>query len=452
MRTLASRIVALAVVVALATALVTTLAFARATSTQNAEDAQARAVSAVDAMVAALEARAAGEAVEPLAGLRASLTRRTGLVTVVARPANGYAARTPFTAADVAALRSGGTLPPTRVVDGTSYALAGAASGRFVVLAAQPVTGTARLTAAQWRRLLLTAVAGLVLGGLAGLVLARGVTRPLARVAEAARRMTGGDRTVRVPAEGPSEVADVATALDGLSDALARSESRQRMFLLAVSHELRTPLTSVAGYAEALADGSLALPGEVRSAAAVMRDEAARLQRRVEDLLALARLEADDFRVTLGPVDVASVLAAAASAFGPRAAAASVTLRVEGPSVGPVVTTDGERLRQIVDALADNALRVLPAGAPLVLASRAEGHGWVRVEVRDGGPGLSDADLAVAFERGVLTERYRGSRAVGSGLGLALVGELARRLGGRPVAERSPEGGVAFGVVLPTAP
>ena len=86
-------------------------------------------------------------------------------------------------------------------------------------------------------------------------------------------------------------------------------------------------------------------------------------------------------------------------------------------------------MRQIIDGLAENALRVTPAGAPIVLAVRAEPDAAV-VEVRDGGPGLSDDDLAVAFERGVLYERYRGVRQVGTGLGLALVAGLARRLGG----------------------
>ena len=114
-----------------------------------------------------------------------------------------------------------------------------------------------------------------------------------------------------------------------------------------------------------------------------------------------------------------------------------------------LVTTDGERLRQMVDALADNALRVLPSGAPLIFAVRAVPPDAVLIEVRDGGPGLSPDDLAVAFERGQLTDRYRGNRPVGSGLGLALVAELARRLGGRAEATVAPEGGVSFAIVLP---
>jgi two-component system sensor histidine kinase BaeS len=187
----------------------------------------------------------------------------------------------------------------------------------------------------------------------------------------------------------------------------------------------------------------------VPQVAAVVAAEAARLQRRVEDLMALARLEADDFRLVPAPTDVGAVIRAAYAAFGPRAAGAGVALSVQAPPAGPVVVTDGERLRQAVDALADNALKVLPAGAPLVLAASAVPGGGARVEVRDGGPGLAPDELAVAFEPGVLTERYRGTRRVGSGVGLALVGELARRLGGTATATPAPEGGVAFTISLP---
>ncbi len=168
-----------------------------------------------------------------------------------------------------------------------------------------------------------------------------------------------------------------------------------------------------------------------------------------EDLLALARMEADDFRLEPAPADLAELVRGAELAWRPRAAASGVRLDIQVPE-GPVpVTTDAERLRQAVDALADNALRVLTPGSHLILGCGSDAtRAWVSVS--DDGPGLSQQDMTVAFERGRLTERYRGDRPVGSGLGLALVGELARRLGGQAVATPSPAGGVTFAVVLPT--
>ena len=247
-------------------------------------------------------------------------------------------------------------------------------------------------------------------------------------------------------------MAEVAQALNGLAAALSDSEERQRRFLLNVSHELRTPLTAVTGYAEGLADGVIT-GAEVPAAGAVIRAEAARLDRRVDDLLALARMEADDFRLQLGPTDLTDLVRAAGRAWLPRAESAGVLLRVAAEGLPIIVDTDAERVRQAIDALADNALRVLSAGSTLIfgcgIERRAEGASIAWIEVRDDGPGLADEDLAVAFDRGHLTERYRGQRPVGSGLGLALVGELARRLGGTAVARPADQGGVSFVVILP---
>jgi len=445
MRSLTARMLLLVAAVAVASSALTTFALARVLGGTNADQASRLVAQAADqvALRAAGRPRAAAEALRVV-----QLWRGRGYTVDLARP--GAAVVPPFTAADVTG--AGDDTPAqTRTVDGFDWLVAArpTGDGRAVLVARQEAAAS-RLTAPQRRRALLGGALGLGGGVLAGLAFALSVTRPLRRVAAAARRLTAGDRDVQLDPAGPAEVVAVADALGALSTALAASEERQRRFLLAVSHELRTPLTAVAGYAEALQDGLP--PAEVPHAASVIAAESGRLQRRVEDLMALARLEADDFRLVAAPTDVGALVRAAHAAFVPRAAAAGVVLSAAVPPSGPVVVTDGERLRQIVDALADNALKVLPAGAPLVLACGPTPGGGVRVEVRDGGPGLTPDDLAVAFERGRLTERYRGRRAVGSGVGLALVGELARRMGGHAEAVPAPEGGVCFAVTLPPTP
>lgn len=307
------------------------------------------------------------------------------------------------------------------------------------------------------RRLVLALLLGLLAGVAAGVVLARRMSLPLRRAAYAARRMSAGERDVVLPVEPPAEVADLGRALNELNAALLTSEDRQRRFLMSVSHELRTPLTTIRGYAEALADGVLApeagpddAPAGV-SAGRVMLAEAARLDRLVSDLLALARLQAQDFPVEMVSVDLVTVVAEAAAAWRPRCAEVGVELRTESVPHAVPTYTDPGRLRQVLDGLVENALRLVPADAPIVLAVRAEPYSAV-AEVRDGGPGLTDQDLAVAFEQGTLHERYRRVRQVGSGLGLALAHGLVNRLGGRIEAGHAPEGGARFTVRLPPAP
>jgi HAMP domain-containing protein len=150
------------------------------------------------------------------------------------------------------------------------------------------------------RNIGLALLAGGVVAVLVGVVVGTLLARPLRRTADAAHLLRGGRRDVRVPVEGPREVAEVATAVNELADALARSEQRQREFLLSVSHELRTPLTAVRGFAESLADGVVQGP-EVAPTGRIIDREAQRLDRLVSDLMELARLEADDFRVDLMP-------------------------------------------------------------------------------------------------------------------------------------------------------
>jgi two-component system sensor histidine kinase BaeS len=282
-----------------------------------------------------------------------------------------------------------------------------------------------------------------------GVLLARRITRPLGQAAGAATAMAAGDRDVRVDPDGPQEVADLAVALNGLAAALAESEGRQREFFLTVSHELRTPLTSIKGYAEALADG--VVPADaIPAAAGTVRAEADHLDRLVADLLDLARLGAVDVAVAPVDLDLAALGAEAASAWAARSGRAGVRFVDEVDRTPLGVRTDPVRVRQIVDNLMENALRVSGDGAVVVLRIGSLAPGWFQVEVRDDGPGLSEDDRRVAFEPGVLHARYRGVRKVGSGVGLALVARLAERLGGRAEAGIAPEGGASFRAVLPT--
>ena len=113
-----------------------------------------------------------------------------------------------------------------------------------------------------------------------------------------------------------------------------------------------------------------------------------------------------------------------------------------------MVTTDGARLRQVVDGLIENALRVSPSGSRVTLSARSDGGGTV-IDVADGGPGLTAEDAAQAFERGVLRERYRDARPVGSGLGLSIASRLVERMGGTISAHGATGGGAVFRITIP---
>ena len=374
------------------------------------------------------------------------VTEVSGLTLGVVTAGGVSGAAAALTPQEVARLRAGRSVSTSGELDGVPVLVEARPSrgAGAVVLAADVASADAALTAVRRRVLLALGLGSLVAIGLAGW-LARRLSAPLTQAATAARRLAAGERGVELPTSGPAEVVAVAEALGQLDAALATSEERQRRFLLSVSHELRTPLTAVRGYAEGLADGTVP-PEDARQVGATLVGEADRLEGYVADLLALARMEADDFRIAVADVDLATLVSAAAETWQSRARGSGISVTVQAAPV--VVRADGVRLRQVLDALLDNALRVTPRGGAVVLEARADGV----AEVRDSGPGLAPEDLAVAFEPGVLHERYRGTRpSGGQGLGLAIAAGLVRRMGGTIEAGIAPEGGAAFTISLPLA-
>lgn len=305
----------------------------------------------------------------------------------------------------------------------------------------------------------LVRIAGaLALGLLIAIVIAyfaaRRLSRPLRAAQSVAHRMAEGEREQFLQPQGPAEVAEIAEALNALNSALVVSEGRQREFLLSVSHELRTPLTAVKGYGEALADGVLP-ESEIPDVGGTVAREAERLHRLVNDLLDLARLGAVDFRFQVADIDASQVVLDAAAVWRDRCSREGVAFQVEGVGAPVRVLSDAMRLRQIIDNLAENALRVSPEGSQVAFAVHRDpaiaGPGYIAIEVRDGGPGLTPQDMDVAFEPGALHERYRGVRPVGTGLGLALVARLASGMGGTATVTSLPGEGTSFWVRIPTA-
>jgi len=420
----------------------------RQNSTSSARSALARLA---DLAQAAVPHATAPAAERRLRHAFSGLNVRIGVIETDGTVSTAYqVVRATVTHDDITALLAGHDVSAERNIPGQVVLLEGrpVSPGGLVL-----VERRSDATASSDRAIRRIVIALLIAGGLAivlGLLVAWRLARPLRRTATAAHALAQGHRDVRLPVEGPAEVAEVSEAVNSLATALRNSEARQREFLLSVSHDLRTPLTAIEGYAESLA-GGVVPPEESAHVGGVLLGEAKRLERLVGDLLDLARLGAQDFRVEFAPVDLVPFVHAAAPVWQSRCATEGVSFRLEAGDTAIWTHTDATRLRQVLDGLFENALRVTPSGAPIVLAARAQADAAV-VEVRDGGPGLRDEDLPVAFEQGVLFDRYRGVRRVGTGLGLAIVHGLVQRLGGSIEAGHAPEGGARFTVRLPPRP
>jgi two-component system sensor histidine kinase BaeS len=412
---------------------------------QRADDAAARHSLAVLADVYQAEQNVgvtpgAGQSALGVANVRRALVSRNGKV------AGDALARQAVTLAQAQQLLAGKVLSiRTEVAGVVVFVEARPTTDGGLILAVRQADTTR--TFADSLPIWYLSIAGIALAAaLIGLLIAWRVTRPMRRLAEGASALAQGHREP-VAVEGPSEVRALAARINDLSSSLAHAEVRQREFLLSVSHDLRTPLATVMGYAESLAAGEVPA-SDVTSVGVVLHQESTRLAHMVSDLLDLARLDADELVMELRPADLASLIAEAFAAWHDRCATQSVTLRLTGERHPIQSNTDPQRLRQAIDGLLDNALRVTPSGGSIILDLSADAT-TARIEVRDTGPGLEDDDLAVAFDRGALHERYRGRRHVGTGLGLALVDRLVRRQGGSVTAGHAPEGGACFTISIP---
>ncbi len=289
----------------------------------------------------------------------------------------------------------------------------------------------------------LVGVIGLLLAALVAALLARRFTRPLVDAVSATRRIASGDldATVEVRRREDPEFVELAASINVMGANLARARDQERQFLLSVSHELRTPLTSIRGYADAVIDGATDDPA---GAASVISSEARRLERLVQDLLDLARLDSDRFSLDLRPVDAAFVARQVVDGFRPHAQELGLDLQLAPASEGPLwVQADADRLGQIVANLVENAAsfarsRILVGVVGGSDATPGGPGATPTVWVRDDGPGIPSDQLGEVFKRHFSSDRVRGRRQ-GSGLGLAIVAELATAMGARVHVE-SPVG------------
>ena len=290
------------------------------------------------------------------------------------------------------------------------------------VVGAVRVTQDASLIVENVRRLRLGLIAiggaGLFAGLLIAFALAASLSRPLTRLASAARRLGAGDLAARAEdVRGPSEVAELARQFDDMAARLERTVHAQRSFVANASHQLRTPLTGMKLRLEsAIADER---DDNVRRQLEAAEREVDRLSGIVDRLLRVSR-EIEQGNPT--DVDLRGAVTRALARWNERAVRAGATLLAHGEEV--TAEANPTDVDQILDNLIDNAITYAP-GEITVRTGREDGRAFVAVH--DRGPGIATGDLDKVTER-----FYRGQGAPegGSGLGLAIARELAEKWGG----------------------
>jgi signal transduction histidine kinase len=301
------------------------------------------------------------------------------------------------------------------------------------VRASAPLSVVTDRTRTAFIRMAIAASAAIGIAGLVALWQSRRLARPVARLAETASALGDGDFTVREERSGVPEVDSVSHALGVTAERLDRMLQRERAFSADASHQLRTPLTSLRVTLEA---AELDPNGDQAAAIGTALDEVDRLDRTIDDLVALAReIPIDDLHT-----DLRRVLREFADDWRGRRSEPGRTLEVRVPDDLPEVRISDRALRQILEVLVDNAFR--------------HGAGQITVEARGARPGavvaVTDAGPGIAGDPDRIFDR-RVSNSGRSGIGLALARSLAEAEGGRLVLSESGPPATTFSVYLPGA-
>jgi len=284
---------------------------------------------------------------------------------------------------------------------------------------------------------------------------ARGVTRSLADIVTAARRMARGDFHERIRVTSTTEVAHLAEILNQMAASLEdtvqnlhRLEQVRKDFVANVSHELRTPLTAIRGYVEAIQDGGKDQPAQLDRFLNIVKAHAERLNLIITDLLLLSKIESGQIPLKQEPVALAGLLDRIVGLLRHLIEQKKHTVEVAIPAGLPPILGDEERLGQVFSNLLDNAIKYTPERGTITISATA-GDKFAEVVVTDTGIGIPPPDIPRIFERFYRVDKARSRELGGTGLGLAIVKHLVEGHGGTVSVASSPGQGTRFTVRLP---
>jgi histidine kinase len=302
--------------------------------------------------------------------------------------------------------------------------------------------------AAVTEALLVSTTTALVSAIIVSLFVSRRVVTPIHQMMEASQRIADGRYQERVDVASEDELGQLAHSFNQMAATLEQTEAMRRDLIANVAHELRTPLASIKGYMEGMIDG--VLPAEPNTYQQIYQ-EADRLQRLVNDLQELSRVEAGAFELKRRPLLVGPLLQQSAARLRPQFEEKDVTLSLSIPTDLPPVQADEDRLSQVLLNLLGNALQYTPSGGAVTASAKTHNQELL-VTVSDTGLGISAEHLPHLFNRFYRVDKSRSRAGGGSGIGLTIAKHLVEAHDGHIWAESAGEGqGSTFSFSLPLA-
>lgn len=297
--------------------------------------------------------------------------------------------------------------------------------------------------------LIYAALTATIVAVFVSVMLSQRVIAPLRAMMNASQRIAEGRYDERVQVQSVDELGQLAARFNQMAEKLGQVESMRRRLIGDVSHELRTPLTAIKGSMEGLMDGILPATDETYRQ---IHSEADRLNRLVDDLQELSRVEAGAYQLEVRHVDTATIVQTVVKRLTPQFESKRIALDLNLAADLPRLRADEDRTVQVLTNLVVNAIRHTPVDGKIRISAGLVNH-EVQISVRDNGMGIPSEHLAHIFDRFYRVDKSRSRRAGGgSGIGLTIAKHFVEAMGGRIWAQSDGESkGSVFTFTLPVA-
>lgn len=288
-----------------------------------------------------------------------------------------------------------------------------------IVFASSPASAMMMLIGNVAKMFLISAIIPVVLLFVSIYAITYRFTRPLRYMSIAAKKMSMGDFSMRVPVSGNDEIAELAKSFNNMTDALVKMEGARRSFVANVSHELRTPMTTIGGFIDGIIDGTIE-QNKSEYYLKIVSNEVKRLTRLVQSMLSLAKLESGEQQIKLAPVDLYNTVCESVISQEQRIEAKNIEITGLESLEPVVINADGDLIHQVVYNLIDNAIKFVNQDGYINFQIKREQNSVV-FKIRNSGVGIKPEELKYVFDRFYKADKSRSSNKNSTGLGLYIV-------------------------------
>jgi len=290
------------------------------------------------------------------------------------------------------------------------------------ILLHAPIPDILRARSSVFRLFMLSVLVSMLISITLVYLSASRITKPLKKMANAARLIAKGETVQKLDIKSKDEVGELAANFNYMAAELQNHENIRREFLANISHELRTPMTSIKGFVEGILDGTIPKEKE-KVYLTIVKDEISRMSRLVNDLLDLSKIEAGELKLVMKKVNINELIRRCIIKMESLIEKKSINIEFIFEEEDAIVSADPDAIERVVINLLHNAVKFTPIGGKIEVGTYRQ-KGKIYVSIKDNGIGIDEKDIDMIWKRFYKSDKSRSQDRKGTGLGLAIVKNL----------------------------